>query len=215
MTRGNAIIICALVQGICVVLAYDPRDLAGFLNPVAPPAPAEAEMFCPGLCNPICSPTCTRSCCYNAPRSSPHWENMPAPNYRNYGMQMNARRSKIPDPTKEPTQSVYGCESKQLSIKCKNRSNKLVIVNSFYGRDDTKICRHPVLPYEAYCRGQEDLILEKVQNLCNGENGCSIAVKDGLLLRKGTVLCPNIYKYLKVDYICTQHPDIYQKALEK
>ena len=77
------------------------KDLAGFLNPVGPPAQPEAEMYCPGLCNPICSPACTRSCCYNAPRSEPHWENLPA-SRQNYGMQMAGRRSNIPDPTKEP-----------------------------------------------------------------------------------------------------------------
>lgn len=84
-----------------------------------------------------------------------------------------------------------------------------MITDSFYGRDDTKICRHPVLPYEAYCRGEEDDVLKKVQNLCDGENECSIAVKDGLLLQKGVQLCPNVYKYLKVDYMCTPHADIY------
>jgi hypothetical protein len=80
-------------------------DLAGFLNPVAAPGPPEMEMYCPGLCNPICSPACTRSCCYNSPRSEPHWENMPQPN-QNYAMQMNARRSGIPDPTKEEIVSI-------------------------------------------------------------------------------------------------------------
>lgn len=168
-------------------------------------------MSCPGRCNPICSPGCTLSCCSNSEPSPLHWENIARAQSMNTMNAVYAKRFQVPDATREETKTVHGCQSKQLSIKCKNRSNKLVVTKSFYGRDKTNICKHPVLPYEAYCRGQEDIIMKKVQNLCDGENQCSIAVKDGLLVRKGTVLCPRVYKYLEVDYICTQHPDIYEK----
>lgn len=73
-------------------------DLVGFLNPVGPPAPQEPLLYCPGRCNPICSPGCTLSCCSNTELSPPHWENIA----RTQSLSgMSARRSKIPDPTRE------------------------------------------------------------------------------------------------------------------
>ena len=78
--------------------------------------------------------------------------------------------------------------------------DRLQIKDSFYGRQDSTTCKHPKLISDKKCVEQNDTVKNVVEDLCNGELQCEISVTNDFLAQSGTIICPNVYKYLYVKY---------------
>ena len=107
-------------------------------------------------------------------------------------------------------QIAAACQEEKLFLQCSNRYNKLEILDTFYGRENNKICTSKVLETSKLCENQTpNSVVRKVHLMCAGENRCKIPVTSEFLEKDGNnTVCPDIRKYLKVKYLCHQNPKI-------
>lgn len=107
--------------------------------PLTKPPPPAPRTFCPGRCPKWCLPKCNVECCNPKPP--------PMPEY--------LQRQQL---------TATACEGHKLKIKCPNRSDRIIMYSSFYGRekDGNTTCHHDVLPSKGTCNDQEHHVNEKV-----------------------------------------------------
>ena len=87
-----------------------------------------------------------------------------------------------------------------MYIWCSNIYDRIQIRMAVYGREDFTTCKHPDLPSDKLCAEQNATVQNVVKDLCQGEPRCEVAVTNDFLAQFGTIICPNIYKYLYVKY---------------
>ncbi|CAB3980401.1 proline-rich 12-like [Paramuricea clavata] len=97
---------------------------------------------------------------------------------------------------------ALACEGQKLYIECPKIYNRIQVRSTFYGRKDAVTCKHPELPSDKICVDQNATVNNIVMDLCQGEARCEIAVTNDFLAQFGTIICPNVYKYLDVKYRC-------------
>ena len=95
---------------------------------------------------------------------------------------------------------AIACEGQKLYIECPKIYNRIQVRSTFYGREDAVTCKHPELPSDKICVDQNSTVNNIVMDLCQGEARCEIAVTNDFLAQFGTIICPNVYKYLNVKY---------------
>jgi len=84
------------------------------------------------------------------------------------------------------------CESKKLQISCPGK--RLIRINqAMYGRTKRGLCGDDFRPD---CRAGNSLSI--VKRFCEGKNKCSVLAENSVFGDP----CPNIQKYLTVDYYC-------------
>ncbi len=71
---------------------------------------------------------------------------------------------------------------------------KITVVKARYGRYSKDICIGP----NDHLKCHKD-VLEIISELCSSKTNCNLEVTNELM---GGDLCPNIYKYLAVQYYC-------------
>lgn len=98
-----------------------------------------------------------------------------------------------------PTKSVDICEGKDEIIKCETMDKSLEIVSAFYGRHDNETCPHETARYfnESMACNTDDA-LERLKRVCDGRQFCHLSAYN----QWGDDPCPDIYKYLNVEYRC-------------
>jgi hypothetical protein len=69
-----------------------------------------------------------------------------------------------------------------------------------FGRKDSMVCLTPGRDPATPCTEQEEQIKQQVKDLCQGESKCEVSASNDLLAMEGTVVCPNVMKYLEVKY---------------
>ncbi|XP_046844845.1 uncharacterized protein LOC124438694 [Xenia sp. Carnegie-2017] len=98
--------------------------------------------------------------------------------------------------------TTIACEDQKLFIECPNIYNRIQIHSCFFGREDAVVCKHPQHPSEKNCAEQNVTVKAVVLDLCQGEAKCEVTASNDFLAQYGTVICPDVYKYLQVDYRC-------------
>ncbi|XP_028397267.1 uncharacterized protein LOC114521068 isoform X2 [Dendronephthya gigantea] len=104
--------------------------------------------------------------------------------------------------------TVIACEGQKLFIECPSIYNRIQVHATFYGREDAKTCKHPELPSDKICADQNATVKNVVTDLCQGEEKCEISATNDFLAHQGTIICPNVYKYLYVKYRCVPRTSI-------
>ena len=97
---------------------------------------------------------------------------------------------------------AIACEGQKLYIECPIIYNRIQVQSTFYGRDDTVTCKHPQLPSSKICAEQNVTVKNVVMDLCQGVEKCEVSATNDFLAQFGTIICPNVYKYLYVKYRC-------------
>lgn len=95
---------------------------------------------------------------------------------------------------------AVACEGQKLYIECSQIYDRIQVQTSFYGREDAVTCKHPELPSDKICTEQNDTVKNIVEDLCEGEAKCEVTATNDFLAEFGTIICPNVYKYLYVKY---------------
>ncbi|XP_078664668.1 mucin-5AC-like [Branchiostoma floridae x Branchiostoma belcheri] len=113
------------------------------------------------------------------------------------------------DDTGDPKITYYTCDQATLELSCP-APKRLKIVNTIYGRErsDTTHCPHgntDVSTVSNHPRACERHVEPKVKEMCHNKQSCSFIVMPSFF--NLYQLCPDITKYLKVEYICTERQD--------
>lgn len=102
------------------------------------------------------------------------------------------------------------CQESNMFLNCRNRYNRLVIKDTFYGRNNNHTCSSRIFDSEKMCNEPTpDSIRKKVDLMCSGEYKCKVPVSPAFLESKGNLICPSVKKYLKVTYACHQNPKLH------
>jgi len=90
------------------------------------------------------------------------------------------------------------CEGTEDVITCSGMDKSLEIVSAFYGRRDNDTCPHATVGenFNETC-GTDD-VLERLKRTCDGRQLCNL----GIYGQFGDDPCPNVYKYLNIEYRC-------------
>lgn len=103
----------------------------------------------------------------------------------------------------------YACENHILSFDCEKNNfpfKKIKIKRVFYGREFYDItCPEYFLDHHVICnsKSRQAQVFNIVKSMCQNEKQCQIKVsKDILLTGDVDDYCPNVSRYLKVDFDC-------------
>lgn len=97
-----------------------------------------------------------------------------------------------------------------MFLNCRNRYNRIVIKNTYYGRQNNHTCSSKIFDSDKLCdEPTPDTIKRKVDLMCSGEHKCKVPVSPAFLEKKGNYICPQVRKYLLVTYACHQHPKLH------
>lgn len=119
-------------------------------------------------------------------------------------------RATLPTLPDEIDHTVAACQEDNLMLQCRNRYNKIIIKEAFYGRDNLFTCTSKIFNATKLCGiPTPSIIIQKVHLMCNNENKCKIPVTAKFLEKEGQEICPDIRKYLKVKYACHQNPQLH------
>jgi len=96
-----------------------------------------------------------------------------------------------------------GCEGEEVNIACPNYEG-IRILNAFWGRDDVTTCQpdDPLEPksYKDMCKPvDKEYAKRKVKEMCHGIEICRVPATVTFF---DTEPCPNVIKYLRVNYEC-------------
>jgi hypothetical protein len=91
-----------------------------------------------------------------------------------------------------------------VKLKCLNKSYIITIASVFYGRTlpGSSICRSPAYSYlsdESSCSSDKNDVTAEVKEICEHKTSCNFTLKKETFGKDG---CPNIYKYMDVEYSC-------------
>lgn len=108
------------------------------------------------------------------------------------------------------------CEGEEVNINCANYEG-IRIINAFWGRDDATTCQpeDPLEPksYKDMCKPvDKEYAKRKVKQMCHGNEMCRIPAATTFF---DTELCPNIIKYLRVNYECRHMTGMKKTLIEK
>ena len=104
-------------------------------------------------------------------------------------------------------QTIAACQEDNLVIQCRNRYNKIVVKEVFYGRDNYFTCISKTFNTTKLCSEHTPRsVIDKTHMMCSGENKCKVPVTSTFLEGKDQEICPGIRKYLTVTYACHQQP---------
>lgn len=115
--------------------------------------------------------------------------------------------SKLPD---EVDHALAVCQGSNMILNCRNRYNKIVVKDTFYGRANNHTCASKIFDTEKLCdQTTPDSIRKKVDIMCTGEYKCKVPITPAFLEKKGESMCPGARKYLQVTYACHQDPKLH------
>jgi len=115
--------------------------------------------------------------------------------------------SKLPD---EVDHALAVCQGSNMILNCRNRYNKIVVKETFYGRKNNHTCASKIFDTEKLCDDTTpDSIKKKVDIMCTGEYKCKVPITPAFLEKKGDPVCPGTRKYLQVTYACHQDPKLH------
>ena len=109
-----------------------------------------------------------------------------------------------------------GCEGEEVNIACPNYEG-IRIVNAFWGRDDAATCQPDNFDekrsYKDMCKPvDKEYAKRKVKQMCHGIEICRIPATTTFF---DTELCPNVIKYLRVNYECRHMTGMKKSLIEK
>ena len=103
--------------------------------------------------------------------------------------------------------SLIICQNEFQRIQCSNYEG-IYIIDSFWGRNSNVICQSDKL--DDKCSHTETCIPanskkddKRVKEACHGYQDCWLAASN-IFFRSEEDLCPNVCKYLQVNYACKQ-----------
>lgn len=125
-------------------------------------------------------------------------------------------QKKLTQWVKMPDALEVACEGEEVNINCPNYEG-IRVVNAFWGRDDATTCQpsDPLEPksYKDMCKPvDKEYAKRKVKHMCHGIESCKIPATTIFF---DTELCPNVIKYLRVDYECRHMTGMKKSLIEK
>ena len=108
------------------------------------------------------------------------------------------------------------CEGEEVNINCPNYEG-IRIINAFWGRDDATTCQpdDPLEPksYKDMCKPvDKEYAKRKVKQMCHSNEMCRIPATTTFF---DTEICPNVIKYLRVNYECRHMTGMKKSLIEK
>lgn len=108
------------------------------------------------------------------------------------------------------------CEGEEVNLNCPNYEG-IRIVDAFWGRDDVTTCQpdDPLEPksYKDMCKPvDKEYAKRKIKEMCHTSESCRIPATTTVF---DTELCPNVIKYLRVDYECRHMTGMKKTLIEK
>ena len=109
-------------------------------------------------------------------------------------------------PARVPTIRLFSqhssivCEGQKAYVSCSSIFDQIEVVGTMYGRKDKSICVHPSIPSDMECQEQGTEVQEHIKEMCEGEHSCEVAANNNFMAKAGTVICPDVYKYLQIRY---------------
>ena len=125
-------------------------------------------------------------------------------------------QKKLTNWVKMPESIGLACEGEYVDINCPNYEG-IRIVDAFWGRDDVTTCQ-PGQPlatksYKDMCKPvQKDYAKLKLKQMCHGIESCRIPATTVFF---DTELCPNVLKYLRVNYECRHMTGMKKSLIER
>lgn len=96
------------------------------------------------------------------------------------------------------------CQDGNMMLKCK-KHKKLVIKDTFYGRNDDATCANKKLDADKTCDEATPAKLKrKIHSMCSGKSKCRVPATTKFVKKYGS-RCPSAHKYLVVTYACKPH----------
>ena len=111
-------------------------------------------------------------------------------------------------------QQTITCQGEKEWLQC-DPYELIKIHQAFWGRDDTASCTSNDVTHglkrDKLCAQDEANTMSKVENACSGENQCELVASPVYFDRTD---CPDVYKYLKVDWECAKSESRIKETIE-
>ena len=114
--------------------------------------------------------------------------------------------------------STIACQDESAVLQCPNYEG-IFIIDAFWGRKDNITCQpgelNPMCSYTKMCIPKDsDADDKRVKEACHTEQSCTV-IASNMFFRFDQDICPEVCKYLQVNYDCKQMSGMRKMVVQK